>query len=387
MKNYYLIKELIDFIQSKDGISSKAFLIDEVQKRFHLTVDRSIYFCDDYAIRFSQAKNDKLGNTILSLSALQKYDDKPVFLCIITPKKNYLLLMNTTFLSKISHSSQELRIDNIKGSFNGSDIMRVVENIPNTPENFERLFDIHKCFTFKENLERLVESTNKIIPTGKRFEIDVFNEKTLLDSVYRANDFIHSREFEDLFDDLSKRVKSVQNEIVISAFIDNVNIRGRIIEYLITSNGGNLKEQLIDCLNNKKALPKIVVKDGLGDYSKDYIEYHTETDIKTKVMFLNGNPKAYNIDKLLSFLATDKSVYMIYLIGITEKKEVITRLISVFDDVLIPNTMIMKHWAGRNSRGVSQFLEKGLLQILNTNHKTYIDYTTAEKFLKSLVDL
>jgi len=34
---------------------------------------------------------------------------------------------NTTFLKKISHSSHELRTDNIKGSFNGSDIMVVYE--------------------------------------------------------------------------------------------------------------------------------------------------------------------------------------------------------------------------------------------------------------------
>lgn len=387
MKNYSLIKKLIKFIQSEDGIKSKATLSEKAQNEFNLTKDRSIYFCDDFAIRFSQSKSEKLGNTILSLSALQKYDTKPVFLCITTPKKNYLLLMNTTFLSKISHSSQELRVDNIKGSFNGSDILREVEGIKNIPENFEKLFDIHKCFTFKENLERLVESTNKIVPTGKRWELDKSNEHNVYSSIDRAIHFIKSTEFLDLCDDLNKRVKSVQNEIIISAFIDNVNIRGRIIEYLITSNGGDLKDQLIDCLNNKKVLPKIVVKDGLGDYSKEYVKYRTETDIKTKVMFLNGNPKAYNIDKLLSFLGQDKTVYMIYLIGITEKKEVITRLISVFDEIIIKNTMIMRHWAGRNSRGVSQFLEQGLLTMLNENYMTQINEKEAKVFLKKMIEL
>ena len=64
-----------------------------------------------------------MSNTVLSLSALQKYDDKPFIVCIVTPDTNYMMLANSTFLKKISHSSQELRVDNIRGSFNGSDIM------------------------------------------------------------------------------------------------------------------------------------------------------------------------------------------------------------------------------------------------------------------------
>lgn len=65
-------------------------------------------------------------------------------------------------------------------------------------------------------------------------------------------------------------------------------------------------------------MPQFQTRDALGDYSRSFLKYQTETDIKTKVMFLAGNPKAYNVDKLLEFLTEEKAVYMIYILGIDE---------------------------------------------------------------------
>lgn len=381
------MKNLIEFIQSKDGISGKAGLIKAVQEAFKLQKARSVYFCDQYAIRFSQAQSENLGNTILSLQTLQKYDDRPFMLCIVTPQKNYLLLINTTFLFKISHSSQALRTDNIRGSFNGSDIMRDYDGIKNAPENFDRLFDIHQGFSFQDNLERLVESTNQIEPTGKRFDVTEKNKKTILAAVDRASEFMQSAEFVDLRNDLERRVESVRDSIVQAASIDNVNERGRSIEYLITSNEKALKDELCRGLAaEQKKLSKIVVKDNLGDYSKKYPTYHVETDIKTKVMRLNSNPKAYNVDKLLAFLAQEKSVYMIFLVGITEQNKIITRFVSVFDKRLVSDTSVIKHWAGRNSRGVAQFTGKSLSEILTAAQPAQIDKDSAAAFLQSLIN-
>jgi hypothetical protein len=54
----------------------------------------------------------------------------------------------------------------------------------------------------------------------------------------------------------------------------------------------------------------------LGDYTREFKKYMTETDVKTKIMILNSNPKAYNIDKMLEFLSTDKSIFMFYFVGL-----------------------------------------------------------------------
>ena len=82
----------------------------------------------------------------------------------LLPLRRITSCLQTQLLRKISHSSQELRVDNIKGSFNGSDIMRDFMGVSNEPDNFEFLFTSHRNYTFEENLERLVEATNNIHP-------------------------------------------------------------------------------------------------------------------------------------------------------------------------------------------------------------------------------
>jgi hypothetical protein len=82
-----------------------------------------------------------------------------------------MLISNSTFLRKISHSSQELSTYNIRGSFNGSDVVREFNSIENKPENSYRLFLIHKTIGFDGNLQRLVDETSAIIGTGHAFEI------------------------------------------------------------------------------------------------------------------------------------------------------------------------------------------------------------------------
>src|SRR3990167_5453721 len=159
----------IEFLQSKNGVGNKSVLIKKVQKEFGLTKDRSVYYCENFAIRFSSSHSLSFSNTVLSLSNLQKYDELPFLVCLVTPKKNVVYLANTTFLQKISHSSQQLRENNIRGSFNGSDIMREFEGITNSGENFDRLFNIHIGLGFEGNLIRLVEATNNIIPSEKKF--------------------------------------------------------------------------------------------------------------------------------------------------------------------------------------------------------------------------
>ena len=327
-----------------------------------------------------------MSNTVLSLSALQKYDNNPFFVCIVTPDINYMMLANSTFLKKISHSSQELRVDNIRGSFNGSDIMPAFDSIENEPNNFQRLFAYHTGLSFQDNLERLVESTNGIIGRNLRFSASPTDEQSILFSVDRAESFLKSVEFIDLNNDLDNRVAKVQGEIAIAAFIDNVNMRGRVIEYLITDDGSSLKDKIISALHSGSPLPTFKTEDRLGDYSKTYPSYITETDIKTKVLFLDGNPKAYNIDKLLEFLSTQKSVYMIYLLGINDNKKIVARLVSAFDTRLICATNLQQHWAGRNSRGVAQFNGKALVSILEQGNISRIDRNEAQTFLKRLIE-
>ena len=379
MYNREMIGRVTAFISSMDGETDKSRLQNAIQEAFGLVKERSVYYCDWFAVRFCKAASRNFGNTVLSLSTLHRYDDLPFLVCLVTPTHNYLMLANTTFLKKISHSSQELRRDNIKGSFNGSDIMREFEGVENVPENFEFLFSSHENYTFEENLDRLVEATNHIAPTGKRFLPTAAQAECIRESVDRAISFLHSEEYDRLNCDLNDRVQAVKSEIAIAAFIDNVNLRGRIIEYLITAED-DLKETLMRCLHTKQPLPEIFTADKLGDYARNFEEYRTQTDIKTKVLFLSSNPKGYNIDKLLSFLSEEKSVYLVYVVAVDENRAVQTRLCSMFNRQLLSGTRIIRHWAGRNSRGVTQYDGRALEAIVK-DYDSGIDYEAAHAFI------
>ncbi|WP_299392574.1 hypothetical protein [uncultured Desulfovibrio sp.] len=379
MYNRGIIEKLVEFISSKDGNTDKSHLQNEVQEAFGLVKERSVYYCDWFAIRFCKSVSRSFGNTVLALSALHRYDNIPFIVCLVTPTRNYLMLANTTFLRKISHSSQELRRDNIKGSFNGSDIMREFEDVENIPDNFEFLYTSHENYTFEENLDRLVEATNNIAPTGKRFIPTESQVECIRKSVDRAISFLRSEEYDILNNDLNNRVSAVESEIAIAAFIDNVNLRGRIIEYLITAED-DLRATLMNCLRAGLPLPEIFTADKLGDYERRFEHYFTATDIKTKILFLSSNPKGYNIDKLLSFLSEEKSVYLVYIVAIDKDRRIQTRLCSMFNHQLLSYTRIIRHWAGRNSRGVTQYDGRALEDIVE-NFDFEIDYQDSQAFI------
>ncbi len=257
--------------------------------------------------------------------------------------------------------------------------MREFEGVENIPDNFEFLYNSHENYTFEENLDRLVEATNNIAPTGRRFMPTEAQVECIRKSVDRASSFLRSKEYGILNDDLNARVRGVESEIAIAAFIKNVNLRGRIIEYLITAED-DLKAMLMHCLRARQPLPEIFTADELGDYERDFENYLTETDIKTKVLFLSSNPKGYNIDKLLAFLSEEKSVYLIYVVAINENGTIQTRLCSMFNRQLLSGTRIIKHWAGRNSRGVTQY-EGRALEAIVENFDFEIDYKDSQDFI------
>lgn len=381
------IRDFLEVIRANHGINDKARLAKLVCERCNLTRDRSVFYCDDFAVRFSASATRSFGNTVLSLSNLRKYDDKPFVVCLVTPKENYCFLANTTFLKKISHSSQALRENNIRGSFNGSDIAREFEGIENTTANIERLFEIHATIGFNGNLARLVEATNNISPTGSKFAVDAAARMNILDAPRRAKAFVQSLDHEALKQELDAKVERYKNEILLAALIENVNVRGRLIEYLIAGEDERLRQDLIAALKaGNHGIPAFRTDNTLGDYSRSFMAYDTETDVKTKTMVLASNPKAYNLDKMLDYLADDRSVFLFYFVGVDPGKIVNTVLVSMFQRALLSATILLKHWSGRNSRGVSQFEGQAMNHLIEHPDQS-IDESQSVAFLQRVIAL
>ena len=383
-----IVKEFVNYVVSSDcPQNDKAKVKKAIQDKFSLTLDRSVFYCENFAVRISYTKTKSFSNTVLSLSNLQKYDNIPFFVVLVSGvERNRVYLANTTFLSKISHSSQQLSMTNIKGSFNGSDILRQYHDIENNEKNFEKLFAFHQGLSWEDNLQRLVEATSGIVPTGKKFEITQDIKNCIYKSISRAQDFIKTSSFTELKDDLNSRVKKCSDAILVASRIENVNIRGRLIEALVTSNDEERKILMQKLAKEENNLPVYDTKNGLGDYHVKFNNGETYTDIKTKVVYLGSNPKAYNIDKFLETMAEINSIFFLYFIGIDESGIMNTVLCSVYHKELILGTVKQFHWAGRNSRGVTQFVGESLDKILGQkNFQNDIDTNIARNFLDNLI--
>lgn len=384
-----IVNEFVNYVVSDNcPQNDKAKVKKAIQDKFSLILDRSVFYCKHFAVRISYTKTKSFSNTVLSLSNLQKYDHIPFFVVLVSGvDSNKVFLANTTFLSKISHSSQQLSMTNIKGSFNGSDIIRTYHNLENNAKNFEKLFAFHQGFTWEDNLQRLVDATSDIVPTGKKFEITSEIRNKIYKSVERAQKFIESENFSVLNKDLDSRVKKCSDSILVASRIENVNIRGRLIEALVTSSDEERKVLMQKLAREESNLPVYDTKNGLGDYHVKFSNGDTYTDIKTKVIYLGSNPKAYNIDKFLETMAEENTVFFIYLIGIDETGIMNTVLCSVYHDDLTETTVKQFHWAGRKSRGVTQFVGETLDKILKQkNFNNKITVQKAKRFIDSLIE-
>ena len=259
--------------------------------------------------------------------------------------------------------------------------------MPNEPEYFEDLFNIHAEIGFSENLPRLVEATNKIVPFGSKFSISDIALEAILNAPSRASEFIQSSEYNRLKSDLDLRVSRVTDAIVAASLIENVNVRGRLIESMITSEHEESTKKLVDAvIRSDGEISKFRTSNELGDYTRVFDRFETATDVKTKIMVLNSNPKAYNIDKLLEFLSKDKSVFMFYFIGIEPDKIINQVMVSMFQEDLMNSTIILRHWAGRNSRGVTQF-QGSTINKLILSPNNYVNRPASRDFLQKLIRL
>ena len=198
--------------------------------------------------------------------------------------------------------------------------------------------------------------------------------------------FLKSKDFETLYQDLESRLKNCQDAILCASHVENTNIRGRLIEALITSDEST-RSSILKAIKNEE-LPTYDTKNSIGDYRRTFSIGTTHTDIKTKILYLHSNPKAYNIDKFLETMSDGQSIFLFYLIGINETGIVSTKLVSVYHNTLIDNINIQLHWAGRHSRGVTQLNGEYLNKILNQeNFVNCIDVKKAKSFLQELISL
>ena len=359
----------IDFIRQRkfeNPEADKATIQAAYVQAFSPAKARSVLLGEGFALRFSEARTGSFSNTVLSLSALEAYDAEPFVIVVVRSDRVDFMLANTTFLKKISHSSIQLRHDNIKGSFNGSDIMADYERLQNSPPQFEALFALHSAFTWDENVDRLVEATNAIVGRDNRFRPSGVEIAAIMAASERAAAALAAPQFLETERELCARLEVERDAVVAAAQIDNVNLRGNAIEQLLTG-AGNAHE--------------------LGDLVRPLGEGRLIVDIKTKLLNRASAPKAYNIDKMLRFLSEPGSVFAFFMVAVDIHAGTVSgRLLPILESALLATTGVQHHWAGRASRGVTQ-LSGQFGKASAPGYQPSVDIGRARSFLEGLLTL
>lgn len=380
MYNKEKIDEFIGFIKNYKDCVNFNTISDIVKNKFNMDDNKNILVSDCFYVKFCFSNNNTKSNTVLSLSKLKKFDDKPFIILFVTPNNMDVILANSTFIDKLSHSSKNLRLDNIVGSFNYSNIIKKYNTIDNISDNFEILFNIHSNYTFEENLKRIILNTNNIKSQKVKYEPTTQHElNNIKDSVKRALMFNYSKPYYEVLELLNKNVKE-NKEHILKAFnnIKNTNIKNNVIEFLVHPKSNTTKINLISALNNNTQIPHIYLDHGFSDCNFYFGNYNIKVDIKIKDLNLLGNPKGYNIDEFNRFLSKDNTIYLLFFIAFNGN-EILTQLCSPFD-ISLNNTKVTYHWCGKERSGTAQFYDKDILAIFNNDYKV-INTNTQRNFL------
>ncbi len=215
-------------------------------------------------------------------------------------------------------------------------------------------------------MQRLVEATNSIVARLTRYQPTSSELSAILDGSRRAAAAIKTQGFSDHENELAKVVERNRDRLLAAAALENVNIRGNTIEQIIT--GGVNAHRLDDLEFRLPTGERLIV------------------DIKTKLLDRASAPKAYNIDKMLRTLSQIDTSFAFFFIGLNTDRQIArSRLVSIFDPVIVSATRIQTHWAGRGSRGVTQ-LTGDLSRIFEVSYRSSVDVEAGKALLRSFVE-
>lgn len=277
------------------------------------------------------------------------------------------LLSNTTFLKKISHSSHTLTENNIRGSFLGQDIFNAYDGLSNEPANFRHLYKLHQSNAQSENIKRLVNSSNSIVAKNNRYDPTQLDVATIIGAPSRYKKFFESDDYKKLEDKFNEKIQRLKWKILEASEDQNINTRGNGIEQILTH--------------------------GINEHRTEDIVYEVSNqvrvliDIKTKLAHLNSSPKAFNIDKTLKILSKNDQIFCFLILVINvERQNIESRLIPILANEFINMLRVQHHWAGRNSRGVTQ-ISGNINALVDKRNSLSFHIESAKSYLKGLLDI
>ena len=107
-------KDFVKYIVEDAPKHNKANLEEAASYKYKFIKDRKVYHNQYFAVRFSYSKSysESFSNTVLYLSALEKYDKIPFFVVLDLTSGGNLLLIGNRSLLLILYHYEENRTEN-----------------------------------------------------------------------------------------------------------------------------------------------------------------------------------------------------------------------------------------------------------------------------------
>lgn len=369
-----IIEKIKQFYQN-NTVYWKDEIIRLINEDFPLfKIKRSLYADtnNNYIVRFLWTKFDQWtpSNTFLSIKTIYEFDDKPIIVVLVRPNSFDISLWNTSFVSKVSHSSKNALYDENTGEFTLSGSVNY-PNLYHDGNDFEHIvenWNFHYSSDSDHNIRRILKKTSEI--EWYWFEKVVLTEDAIEDFVKKSMNFHY-----ETFNDLSITIER--------SFYDH-------------------KDEIVEIFNNepstKRRWEKIQsvitwIQDNDHEFADMYYEIGDKSillNIKTIDLTLPSSdsaPQAFNIDKLLNNIDYDDE-FTFYFFVITKTTDgVFYSLINFLEERAIRSYgNAMNHWSGQNARGHMQVSWISDL-VLNQDASNEISYENSVKFISYLNSL
>lgn len=337
-------------------------------------IKRSLYADtnNNYIVRFLWTKFDQgtPSNTFLSIKTIYEFDDKPIIVVLVRPNSFDISLGNTSFVSKVSHSSKNALYDENTGEFTLSGSVNY-PNIYHDWNDFDHIvenWEFHYSSESDHNIRRILKKTSEI--EWNWFEKVVLDDYTIETFVRKSMAF-HYETFADISAIIDKSFYDHKAEII--EIFDNeasTKRRGEKIQSVITW-----------------------IQDNDHEFADMYYEIWDKSillNIKTIDLTLpsgDSSPQAFNIDKLLNNIDYDDE-FTFYFFVITKTAEwVFYSLVNFLEERSIQSYgNPMNHWSWQNARWHMQVVWIADL-VLNQDYTDEISYENSVKFLSYLNSL
>jgi len=176
MKELQNIIKILDLFYKNSKLKTKKDLELFLTKNSIIKQEKRSLFrsYNDWNLFFRFLDNRKgRSNTVLSLKNILTYNKQWLLIGVSLFEDSYeLFLFNLPFIEKISHSSNWLTIDNIKGSVNQPNIKKIINNKLNNKDNIFWNIAYYKEFIWQHEitdivlLNEIIEKTTKIKPNN-----------------------------------------------------------------------------------------------------------------------------------------------------------------------------------------------------------------------------